>query len=162
MIRTLFKRFSQPIILKSIEQGFEMPLRAGYADEQDFLAAFIFHADDDHSKILGGVVMLNTPFGVPLLSKIWVHPDYRGQGLARALWNHAEKCFPQFFWRSLADNPVVPFYKRKATGGFIQYGHRYVYFKGLWPQHEAGSPLPAVTWAYELPFDFIREELQAA
>ena len=121
-----------------------------------------YHTTPLSGEICGGVLMLNTPFGFPLLSKIWVEPAHRGQGIARKLWKHIEAEYPFFFWRSLAENPVVPFYKKQARGGCVKIGHRLIYFNRPWPKDAAAVSVDAIQWAFNLPFDFIKKELAAA
>ena len=138
-----------------MQNGFGAPLRLGYLAEQDVEAVYLA-SHGPLAPILGGAVVLRTPWRVPFLSKLWVEPAHRRQGHAAKLWAALEDDFPTFFWRSLADNPARPWYEARATG-VHNIGHRAVYWRGL--PAEIGQMIP---WAYNLPFDFEAAQRGAA
>jgi len=138
-------------IRTSLEAGFGMELRDGYWDDQDWLDVYLWCEGD---LIKGGVIMLNTPYGVRLLSKIWVEPKFRGTGVASKMWAFIEKEYAEFFWRSLKANECVPWYLKNATK-HIEYRDRYIYFKYV-EKNTIKDCYELAVWAFNLPFDFVR------
>ncbi len=137
-------------VKQSLESGFEATLRDGYWEDQDWLDVYLFKEGIDTK---GGVIMLNTPFGVRLLSKIWVEPKYRGTGIASKIWEFIDTEYPEFFWRSLKSNPCVPWYLKNATS-YIEVGNRNVYFKNDLENEIFKDAQDMADWAFNLPFDF--------
>ena len=141
-----------PEIKKSIEAGFEMKLRDGYWEDQDWLDVYLWCEGD---LIKGGVIMLSTPYGVRLLSKIWVEKKYHGQGIASKMWKFIECEYPEFFWRSLKSNTCVDWYLKNADS-YIEVENRNVYFKNDGLKSIFGQADKMAVWAFNLPFDFDR------
>ncbi|MGB3457412.1 MAG: hypothetical protein WBG08_12165 [Litorimonas sp.] len=66
----------------------------------------------------------------PYMSKFWVVPEARGEGLARDVWDRVSEELPRFFWRSRAANPFNDWYV-SACDGLQKSGDWRVFWKGL-------------------------------
>jgi acetylglutamate kinase len=83
------------------------------------------------------------------LSKFWVVPEARGEGLARDVWEAICEDIPKFFWRSRSENPFNGWYL-KMCDGMQQSGPWRVFWRGL-----HADDLPAIIQAAaDAPIDF--------
>lgn len=85
----------------------------------------------------------------PYLSKFWVTPEARGEGLARDVWDRIMEELPQFFWRSRTENPFNDWYM-KSCDGMQRSGQWRVFWKGL----DADHLQAAIQAAIQAPDDF--------
>lgn len=87
--------------------------------------------------------------GLPYLSKFWVVPEARGDGLARDIWEAMEPSVPAFFWRSRHRNPFNDWYLKVCDGMHRAQDWR-VFWKGLGPERIQS----AISAALAAPDDF--------
>ena len=87
--------------------------------------------------------------GLCYLSKFWVVPEARGEGLARDVWDAVCEDIPAFFWRSRHENPFNAWYL-SACDGMQQSGDWRVFWRGL----DAADLPRAIAAANRAPIDF--------
>ena len=87
--------------------------------------------------------------GLCYLSKFWVVPEARGEGLARDVWDAMCGEIPSFFWRSRESNPFNAWYLR-VCDGMQQSGDWRVFWRGL----DATALPGAIQAATAAPIDF--------
>ena len=63
------------------------------------------------------------------LDKFAVEEEARGEGLARAVWDHLARDYENFFWRSQGDNSFNGFYAAEADGS-VKRGRWTVFWRG--------------------------------
>ncbi|MEM7741828.1 MAG: hypothetical protein AAF225_13630, partial [Pseudomonadota bacterium] len=125
----------------AIERAFDKTLRLGVLDkpieaaflEPDFRAGAIFTQSGD----------------APYLSKFWVLPESRGEGLSRDVWERACEDIPKFFWRSRLRNPFNDWYIAACDGMQVS-GDWRVFWRGL----DATTIPDAIRAATDAPDDF--------
>ncbi len=83
------------------------------------------------------------------MSKFWVVPEARGEGLARDVWDRVSEELPRFFWRSRAENPFNDWYVATCDG-LQKSGDWRVFWKGL----DANALPTAIDTAASAPNDF--------
>ena len=108
------------------------PIHAAYL-EADYRAGAIFAETD----------------GLCYLSKFWVVPEARGEGLARDVWDAMCEDIPSFYWRSRENNPFNAWYLNMCDG-MQQSGAWRVFWRGL----EADALPTAIQAATSAPIDF--------
>lgn len=107
------RAFGKPLKPDSMNEGVELAFL-----EPEFRAGAIFTRMADQ----------------PYLSKFWVTPEARGEGLARDVWDRILEEVPQFFWRSRQGNPFNDWYT-KSCDGMQRSGEWRVFWKGLDADH---------------------------
>lgn len=125
----------------AIDRAFDKTLKSGALDgpievaflEPEFRAGAIFTRAGD----------------TPYLSKFWVVPEARGEGLSRDVWERVCEDIPSFFWRSRMRNPFNDWYIN-ACDGMQSCGDWRVFWRGLDP-----LAIPAaIEAATQMPDDF--------
>lgn len=53
--------------------------------------------------------------GLAYMDKFAVTPDAQGEGLGATLWKTLQAAYPAMYWRSRVNNPINPWYYRRAT-----------------------------------------------
>lgn len=119
----------------------------GKAVKKGVLAAPIHRAFLEADYRAGAIFTLAGE--VPYLSKFWVVPEARGEGLARDVWDAVCEEIPSFFWRSRMNNPFNGWYL-KVCDGMQQSGEWRVFWRGL----DAGQLPAAIRAATDAPIDF--------
>ena len=113
-----------------IEAAFGRTLKRSYL-ATSFSRAYIFR------PYRGAVIILRDQSGISYLDKFAVAPEFRGNGVAKKLWQHAAAANPRLYWRARATNPVCEWYKTLVTKpGFVSDGWRregswIVFWRGL-------------------------------
>lgn len=95
-------------IAELIEQCFEQELLPTVWKALDIDACIV-----SDTKRAAAIVCIGQD-GVAYLDKFAVTPQARGEGLGAALWNQLKLRYPQLYWRARQDNPINPWYQRKA------------------------------------------------
>ena len=128
MISAMERAFGKPFKTKRFDEDIHLAFL-----EPDFRAGAIFKTLADQ----------------PYLSKFWVSPEARGEGLARDVWDRITEELPQFFWRSRATNPFNEWYV-KSCDGMQKSGDWRIFWKGL----EADTLQTAIQAAIATQDDF--------
>jgi acetylglutamate kinase len=92
-----------------VEAAFQQRLLPGWWEGVDLLAAYI-----SESYRAAAVIAELDEF--VYLDKFAIDETARGEGLARTVWDHMVKDFPQLVWRSRWDNQFNAFYERESDG----------------------------------------------
>jgi acetylglutamate kinase len=106
-----------------IEGAFEQRLMPGWWDGIDLIAAYV-----SESYRAAAVIAELDEF--VYLDKFAIDETARGEGLARTVWDHMVRDFPDFVWRSRADNQFNAFYERESDGR-VTTGPWIIYWKGV-------------------------------
>ena len=106
-----------------IEAAFEQRLLPGWWEGVDLLASYI-----SESYRAAAVIAELDEF--VYLDKFAIDETARGEGLARTVWDHMVKDFPQLVWRSRSDNQFNAFYERESDGR-VTTGPWTIYWKGV-------------------------------
>jgi len=106
-----------------IEGAFEQRLLRGWWDGIDLIAAYI-----SESYRAAAVIAEFDEF--VYLDKFAIDETARGEGLARTVWDHMVRDFPDFVWRSRSDNQFNAFYERESDGR-VTTGQWIIYWKGV-------------------------------
>ena len=130
-----------PALKRAIDAAFGKSVKRR-ALQADVHRAFL-EADYRAGAIFGELA------AIPYLSKFWVVPEARGEGLARDVWDAVCEEIPSFFWRSRMNNPFNDWYLRMCDG-MQQSGSWRVFWRGL-----SAEQLPAaIRAASDAPIDF--------
>ena len=106
-----------------IETAFDRPLAPGWWDEVDLLAAYV-----TESYRAAAVIAELDEFAY--LDKFAIVESARGEGLARTVWDHMVRDFPNIVWRSRADNQFNAFYEKECDGQ-VKAGKWTIFWKGV-------------------------------
>ncbi|HEX6300778.1 MAG TPA: acetylglutamate kinase [Acidimicrobiia bacterium] len=106
-----------------IEGAFEQRLLPAWWDGIDLIAAYI-----SESYRAAAVVTELDEF--VYLDKFAIDETARGEGLARTVWDHMVRDFPDFVWRSRSDNQFNAFYEKESDGR-VTTGQWTIYWKGV-------------------------------
>ncbi len=106
-----------------IEGAFEQRLLPGWWDRIDLIAAYV-----SESYRAAAVIAEFDEF--VYLDKFAIDETARGEGLARTVWDHMVRDFPDFVWRSRSDNQFNAFYERESDGR-VTTGQWIIYWKGV-------------------------------
>lgn len=109
-------------LMTLVEGAFEQRLLPGWWDGIDLIAAYI-----SESYRAAAVVAALDEF--VYLDKFAIDETARGEGLARTVWDHMVREFPDLVWRSRSDNLFNAFYERESDGR-VRTGQWTVYWKG--------------------------------
>jgi len=96
-------------LIALIEDAFAQDLVEGWWDDVDLLTAYV-----SESYRAAAVVAELDEFAY--LDKFAIAESARGEGLARTVWDHMIRDFPNLVWRSRTDNGFNPFYEKEADG----------------------------------------------
>lgn len=107
-----------------LEACFGRPLVPGYFEERKAQRIYL---SDDYRAV---AIIADVGGGVPYLDKFAVTAAAQGEGLGASVWRRLQKDLPRLFWRARKDNPVNPWYFRKAQGTFSG-GDWVVFWYGL-------------------------------
>ncbi len=130
-----------PALAAAISNAFGQTLKPGVLD-QPISQAFM------EADYRAGAIF-KTLAERPYLSKFWVVPEARGEGLARDVWEVICEDLESFFWRSRSENPFNGWYL-KMCDGMQQSGPWRVFWRGL-----DAKDLPSIIKAAsEAPIDF--------
>jgi acetylglutamate kinase len=110
-------------LIRLIEDAFAQRLASGWWDEIDLLAAYV-----SESYRAAAVVTQYDEFAY--LDKFAIEETARGEGLARTVWDHMVKDYPDLVWRSRSDNPFNAFYEKESDGR-VNAGRWTVFWKGV-------------------------------
>ncbi|MGB6229385.1 MAG: hypothetical protein WBF53_04570 [Litorimonas sp.] len=113
---------NRELLAESISRAFGKPLRPDVLD-REVDAAFV------EPEFRAGAILTRLS-GYPYLSKFWVGPEARGEGLSRDVWERMAEDLPQLFWRSRPDNPFNSWYLSVCSGMQQADGWR-VFWKGV-------------------------------
>lgn len=130
-----------------IEEAFGQTLLPGWWDEVDLLAAYI-----SESYRAAAVVAELDEF--VYLDKFAIDETARGEGLARTVWDHMVRDFPDLVWRSRADNAFNPFYEKESDGQ-VTTGSWIVFWRGVTDFDVIGR---AVKLLADMPASFATSE----
>lgn len=131
-----------------IEDAFAQRLLPGWWDGIDLLAAFV-----SESYRAAAVVTQLDEF--MYLDKFAIDETARGEGLARTVWDHMAKDFPNLVWRSRSDNEFNAFYERESDGR-VTAGPWTIYWKGVTDFDVVGR---AVKLLSDMDASFVKGEL---
>ncbi|HJS71193.1 MAG TPA: acetylglutamate kinase [Acidimicrobiia bacterium] len=106
-----------------IEAAFDQALAPGWWDQIELLAAYA-------SETYRAAAVVTRLDEFVYLDKFAIDETARGEGLARTVWDHMIRDFPDLVWRSRTDNPFNAFYEKESDGRVIT-GHWTVYWKGV-------------------------------
>jgi bifunctional N-acetylglutamate synthase/kinase len=110
-------------LARLVEGAFDQQLLPGWWDGIDFLAAYV-----TESYRAAAVVAELDEF--VYLDKFAIDESARGEGLARTVWDHMVKDFPNLVWRSRTDNQFNTFYENESDGR-VKTGPWTIYWKGV-------------------------------
>lgn len=105
-----------------IENAFAQKLDPDWWDSTHFQAAYI-----SESYRAAAVVTELDEFSY--LDKFAIDEPARGEGLARTVWDHMIRDFPELVWRSRSDNQFNPFYEKECDGQ-VRTGQWTVFWRG--------------------------------
>jgi len=106
-----------------IESAFDQELLPGWWDGVDLLRLYV-----SESYRAAAVVAELDEF--VYLDKFAIDESARGEGLARTVWDHMIRDFPNLVWRSRADNSFNPFYEKESDGQ-VTTGQWTIFWKGV-------------------------------
>lgn len=141
-----FDKLDQSAFSQALSHAFGKPLNS------TFFTRPIFKAFVEPGYRAGAV--LTQAGDYPYLSKFWVVPEARGDGVARDIWDSMCADIPAFFWRSRDGNPFNDFYLR-VCDGMHKSEHWRVFWRGLSPD----AIQSAIDAALSAPDDFSDETL---
>jgi acetylglutamate kinase len=110
-------------LARLVEEAFSQQLLPGWWDGIDFLAAYV-------SESYRAAAVLAELDEFVYLDKFAIDESARGEGLARTVWDHMVKDFPNLVWRSRTDNQFNAFYERESDGR-VRTGPWTIYWKGV-------------------------------
>ena len=116
-------RVDQQRLIDLIESAFEQELFPGWWDGVDLLGLYV-----SASYRAAAVVAELDEF--VYLDKFAIDESARGEGLARTVWDHMIRDFPNLVWRSRADNSFNPFYEKESDGQ-VTAGQWTIFWKGV-------------------------------
>lgn len=125
----------------AINQAFAKPINSAVLNRPIYRAFY-------EASFRAGAILTDHE-GLIYLSKFWVVPEARGDGLARDIWDAVEGHIPAFFWRSRQGNPFNDWYLGVCDGMHRTDEWR-VFWKGLEPQQIQS----AISAALNAPDDF--------
>lgn len=106
-----------------IEDAFGRKLVGGWWDQIDVLSTYV-----SESYRAAAVVTELDEF--TYLDKFAIDESARGEGLARTVWDHMVRDYPELVWRSRSDNTFNPFYEKESDGQFKS-GSWTIFWKGV-------------------------------
>lgn len=106
-----------------IEAAFGERLVGSWWDDLDLLSVYV----SDTYRAAAVVTELDE---FAYLDKFAIDESARGEGLARTLWDHMTRDYPDIVWRSRSNNPFNAFYDRESDGS-MKVGKWTVYWKGV-------------------------------
>jgi acetylglutamate kinase len=106
-----------------IEAAFNQTLVADWWEQTDLLAAYV-------SETYRAAAVVTRLDEFTYLDKFAIDETARGEGLARTVWDHMIRDFPDLVWRSRTDNSFNAFYEKESDGRMIT-GPWTVYWKGV-------------------------------
>jgi acetylglutamate kinase len=112
-----------PRLVTLVESAFGQTLLSTWWDDVDLLAAYV-----SESYRAAAVVAELDEF--VYLDKFAIDETARGEGLARTVWDHMIRDFPNLVWRSRADNQFNPFYEKESDGQ-VTTGQWTIFWKGV-------------------------------
>lgn len=116
-------QLDEPRLVNLIEAAFEQELLPGWWERIDLLAAYV-------SESYRAAAVLGELDEFAYLDKFAIDETARGEGLARTVWDHMVRDFPNFVWRSRSDNRFNAFYERESDGR-VTAGLWTIYWKGV-------------------------------
>lgn len=129
-----------------IERAFSRTLDPGWWDRIDLQAAYL-----SESYRAAAVITQLDEFAY--LDKFAIEETARGEGLARTVWDHMIREFPDLVWRSRPDNQFNPFYEKECDGQ-VKAGQWTVFWKGTTDFDVIGR---AVKRLADMPASFVTE-----
>jgi acetylglutamate kinase len=112
-----------PRLVTLVESAFGQTLLSTWWDDVDLLAVYV-----SESYRAAAVVAELDEF--VYLDKFAIDETARGEGLARTVWDHMIRDFPNLVWRSRADNQFNPFYEKESDGQ-VTTGQWTIFWKGV-------------------------------
>lgn len=106
---TAKEEVDQGRLTRLIEAAFEQKLLTRWWDEIDLLATYV-------SESYRAAAVVSELDEFVYLDKFAIDETARGEGLARTVWDHMIKDFPDLVWRSRSDNNFNPFYEKESDG----------------------------------------------
>lgn len=134
-------------LVRLIEEAFSSRLLPGWWDQLDLRGAYI-----SESYRAAAVVTELDEF--TYLDKFAIDESARGEGLARTVWDHMMRDFPDVVWRSRSDNPFNAFYEKESDGR-VKTGDWTIFWKGVADFDVLGR---AVKLLADMPPSFARDE----
>ncbi|MGD2042480.1 MAG: acetylglutamate kinase [Acidimicrobiia bacterium] len=110
-------------LTRLIEAAFHKGLEGEWWDSLDLLAAYI-------SDTYRAAAVVSELDEFVYLDKFAIDESARGEGLARTVWDHMVRDYPQLIWRSRADNDFNPFYEKEADG-MVTINRWAIFWKGM-------------------------------
>lgn len=130
-----------------IEDAFAQRLVSHWWDEIDFVAAYI----SDTYRAAAVVTELDE---FVYLDKFAIDETARGEGLARTVWDHMLRDFPDLVWRSRSENPFNAFYEKESDGR-VTTGRWTIYWKGVTDFDVIGRAVKLLT---DMPPSFVGDD----
>lgn len=110
-------------LITLVEDAFQQTLVEGWWEGVDLLSAYV-----SESYRAAAVVAELDEFAY--LDKFAIDESARGQGLARTVWDHMIRDFPDIVWRSRGDNHFNAFYEKESDGQ-VKTGTWTIFWKGV-------------------------------
>ncbi len=132
-------------LIDVIENAFQEQLIPDWWDDVDLQSAYV-----SESYRAAAVVAELDEFAY--LDKFAIHDSARGEGLARTVWDHMVRDYPEIVWRSRVDNQFNAFYEKEADGLMTIKGWT-IFWKGVDDFEVIGR---AVKRLSEMPASFQR------
>ncbi|HUG31573.1 MAG TPA: acetylglutamate kinase [Acidimicrobiia bacterium] len=140
------KALDRERLIGLIEGAFGHQLLPGWWEAMDLRAAYV-----SESYRAAAVVADLDEF--TYLDKFAIDEEARGEGLARTVWDHMVRDFPQLFWRSRSSNPFNLFYEKESDGR-VKTGAWTVFWKGVTDFDVVGR---AVKILADMPASFAKD-----
>ena len=129
-----------------IERAFSRTLDPGWWESTDLRAAYF-------SESYRAAAVITELDEFAYLDKFAIEETARGEGLARTVWDHMVRDFPDLVWRSRSDNQFNPFYEKECDGQ-VRAGEWTVFWKGTTDFDVIGRAVKRLT---DMPASFAME-----
>jgi acetylglutamate kinase len=106
-----------------VEGAFDQRLLADWWRDIDLLAVYV-------SESYRAAAIISELDEFTYLDKFAIDETARGEGLARTVWDHMIRDFPDLVWRSRSDNAFNPFYEKESDGR-VSTGRWTIFWKGV-------------------------------
>jgi bifunctional N-acetylglutamate synthase/kinase len=129
-----------------IESAFSQRLTPTWWEDTDLLSAYL-------SESYRAAAVVSELDEFVYLDKFAIAETARGEGLARTVWDHMVRDFPDIVWRSRSDNQFNPFYEKECDGQ-VRAGQWTVFWRGITDFDVIGRAVKRLT---DMPAAFVTE-----
>lgn len=129
-----------------IEKAFSRTLDSNWWEDTHLQAAYL-------SESYRAAAVITSLDEFAYLDKFAIEETARGEGLARTVWDHMIRDFPDLVWRSRSDNQFNPFYEKECDGQ-VKAGQWTIFWKGATDFDLIGRAIKRLT---DMPASFVAE-----